>query len=127
MTEAVLDTSAVLAFLRGESGGELVGPILGDCAISSVNLAEVITKLIDRGSTAEQARQTTETLSMNVVAATLETAALAGMLHARTRGRGVSLGDRFCLALAMETGLPVYTADRAWAELGLDLDIRLIR
>jgi PIN domain nuclease of toxin-antitoxin system len=37
------------------------------------------------------------------------------------------LGDQFCLALAMETELPVLTGEKRWAELGLDIDVRLIR
>jgi hypothetical protein len=41
--------------------------------------------------------------------------------------RGLSLGDAACLATAAVLRLPVLTADRAWAGLGLELDIRLIR
>lgn len=38
-----------------------------------------------------------------------------------------SLGDRACLALAMELKLPVVTADRAWIDLDLGIDICVIR
>lgn len=127
MTEAVLDSSAVLAFLQNEPGREVVEPLLCVSVISSVNLAEVVTKLIDRGSPAEQAHVKVDTLPFRIAAASPASGTSAGLLHAQTRRRGLSLGDRFCLALAMETGLPVLTADRAWTELGLDLDIRLIR
>jgi PIN domain nuclease of toxin-antitoxin system len=51
----------------------------------------------------------------------------AGALVAAYRRRGISLGDAACLATAEALGLPVLTADRAWATLGIDLDIRLIR
>jgi ribonuclease VapC len=39
----------------------------------------------------------------------------------------LSLGDRACLTLAIERNLSVLTADRAWAGLGLPIDIHLIR
>ena len=68
-----------------------------------------------------------QAFEIKIAPASADVASAAGVLHAKTRGRGVSLGDRFCLVLAQETGLPVLTADRAWAGLGLPLDIRLIR
>jgi PIN domain nuclease of toxin-antitoxin system len=51
----------------------------------------------------------------------------AGDLVRQTRAFGLSLGDRACLALGMELGAPVYTADRAWKKLGLPVQIRVIR
>ncbi len=127
MADAVLDSSAVIAFLRGEPGAEAVAGILFGALVSSVNLAEVVTKLIERGATPEVASETVSGLPIEIAPASKAAGLVAGLLHAKTRGRGVSLGDRFCLALAQETGLPVFTADRAWAGLGLPLDIRLIR
>jgi PIN domain nuclease of toxin-antitoxin system len=38
----------------------------------------------------------------------------------------LSFRDRECLALGWQRGATVYTADRAWAALGLDIDVRLI-
>ena len=42
---------------------------------------------------------------------------------------GLSLGDRFCLALARRTGLAALTADRAWSEVAeaLGIAVTLIR
>jgi len=37
----------------------------------------------------------------------------------------LSLVDRACLAL--DKALPVLTADRAWSELGLDIEIQVVR
>jgi PIN domain nuclease of toxin-antitoxin system len=48
-------------------------------------------------------------------------------LRTDTRRRGLSLGDRACLALAETPGLPAVTADRHWAQPGLSIDIRPIR
>lgn len=54
-------------------------------------------------------------------------AAGAANLRLATRPLGLSLGDRFCLALGLERNLPVITADRAWAGLDLGVEIQLIR
>jgi PIN domain nuclease of toxin-antitoxin system len=51
----------------------------------------------------------------------------AGKLRAAARSRGLSLGDRACLALAQREGLPALTADRAWAGLDIGVEVRLIR
>lgn len=46
---------------------------------------------------------------------------------ATTRQLGLSLADRACLALARQLSLPVLTADHAWAEAALELEVKLIR
>ena len=58
---------------------------------------------------------------------TLAQAQVAGTLRAGTRQAGLSLGSRACLALALTLDLPVYTTDRAWRDLPLDVEVRLIR
>lgn len=127
MTEMVLDASAMLAVINGEPGAEIVIASLPQSAMSTVNLAEVVTKLVNSGFAPDGALASAQAFEVKFIPASSAHALAAGLLHAKTRGRGLSLGDRFCLALAQERTLPVYTADRAWTELGLDLDIRLIR
>lgn len=127
MADRVLDSSVILAMLNGEPGADDAANLLPGSLLSTVNLAEVVAKLIEQGVPRELATMTTDTLDCEVMPFDSEMALDAGLLHATTRGRNVSLGDRCCLALAMRTGLPVVTADRAWANLGLDLDIRLLR
>ena len=51
----------------------------------------------------------------------------AGVLVAKIRHRDLSLGDRACLALALELGMPVLTGDRAWRDLDIGVDIRIFR
>jgi len=127
MAEFVLDASAVLADLHGEPGGEIVRPVIQTSAISAVNLAEIITNLIDHGVPVEQAAFVTDQLRCEVLDADRQRASAVGALHARTRRTGVSLGDRFCLALAHELGVPALTADRRWKDLDLGIQVQLIR
>jgi PIN domain nuclease of toxin-antitoxin system len=51
----------------------------------------------------------------------------AGLLRAGTRGKGLSLGDRYCLALAASRNAVAVTADRAWANLDIGLSIEMVR
>lgn len=127
MPDAVLDASAVLALLHREPGGETVRSIQADCAISTVNLSEVIAKLVENGTDGDAAVLLTEAQPFHPMDHTLEQAQIAGTLRAATRQAGLSLGDRACPALALTLGLPVYTTDRAWRDLPLDVDVRLIR
>ena len=127
MTEFVLDSSAVLARLFREPGAETVEAALERSLLSAVNFAEVISKLIDKGIDPDDARDTAFQLRCEIVPADQERAAAAGLLHARTRRKGLSIGDRFCLALANETGLPTLTADRVWKDLDLGIGVNVIR
>lgn len=127
MTDAILDTSAVLALVRGEPGHAIVSRLVASAIVCSVNEAEVITTLIRNGQSVDEANQTTGQLPYRVADADRELARAAGALFDRTRELGLSLGDRFCLALAERERLPVYTADRPWSRLAIGIDIRLIR
>ncbi len=130
MAEAILDASAVLAFVQDEPGGKAVSELMAGAIVSSVNAVEVISKLVDRGMPSHFAQETMfEALPCRVVAFDSAMAALAGQLRARTRPLGLSLGDRACLALALACGegVPVLTTDREWARLDLGLEIKIVR
>lgn len=114
MSKYALDCSAVLALLRNEPGADVVLSVLPEAIISSVNLAEVVTKLVDRNATNEAIDAALWSLNLVVVDFEPQTARLAGELRRATRSRGLSLGDRACLALAQERGLTAVTADAAW-------------
>lgn len=124
---AVLDSSAVLAMLFKEPGAELVASNISDAAISTVNLAEVVSKLIDEGFPPAEARRTAQSIPMQVHLLDTESAIQTGLLRAATRAQGLSLGDRACLALAARLNAEAITADRAWSGADVGVDIRLIR
>lgn len=127
MASAVLDTSALLAFVHGEPGAELVARVIGDSMVSTVNFAEAVTALVRRGSTLDEARDALEVAEFDLVDFDRAQAEAAGDLITRTRARGLSLGDRACIALAVREGVPAFTADRAWKEIKLPAEVRLIR
>ena len=104
----------------------MVQSLMADSVISSVNLAEVVTKLIDRGATEEAIDTALLALRLTVVDFERHTARIAGLLRKTTRSRGLSLGDRACLALARERGLTAVTADAAW-DGATDVPVLLIR
>ena len=125
MTACVFDSSAVLAIFYGEKGGRSVEPLLKTALISTVNFSEVEAKLISKQIVYDQVQS--ESLLGQIVPFTLAQARLAANLIKVTKPLGLSLGDRACLALALERGLPVYTANQVWAKLHLPLEIRLLR
>jgi ribonuclease VapC len=128
VNSVVLDASALLAVLNGESGAERLTPELLSSAVSStVNLAEVQGKLVERGLQPRDAWEATLSPIREAKAFTPEHAKTAGDLIARTRSLGLSLGDRACLALALALGAPVYTSDKSWKKLNLGLRIHIIR
>jgi ribonuclease VapC len=123
----VLDASAVIALLLVEPGAEIVRGYLPDVVISAVNLAEVVTKMIDRGESEERIRRGIAAAGMEVAPFVADDALRTGILRINTRPYGLSLGDRACLALAATRKLPVLTADRNWSKLNIGIDIRLAR
>jgi ribonuclease VapC len=127
VTELVLDASALLACILREPGGDEVRGRTSAAQVSALNYGEVVTKLIDRGAMAESAAMVVRELDVSVVVFDEAAALRAGALRPLTRHLGLSLGDRACLALAQATGLPVLTADKAWAELDLGVEVVLIR
>lgn len=127
MSEVILDASALLTVLRREPGAEVVEPVLADALMTTVNLAEVLAKLVERGVPEAEGFDAVAGLDVALVDVDIPLARASARLRPRTRSAGLSLGDRMCLALGELRQVPVFTADRAWAELGLPLDIRVIR
>ena len=70
---------------------------------------------------------TTLSWSLNVVPLEEEGAYLTGLLRPTTRSAGLSFGDRACVGLALQLGLPVLTVDQQWVGLDLGLEVRLAR
>jgi ribonuclease VapC len=127
VTDYVLDASALLALLNAEPGADLVQDLLPEAILSTVNLAEVVTRLSAVGMPENDIRNTLTLLGLEVIPFDEEQAYQAGLLYAYGRNYGLSLGDRACLALARTSAAAAVTADRAWGDLDLGIEIKLIR
>ena len=127
MAEAVLDASALIAFLRKEPGAAKVADVLDRACISAVNLAETCSKMIEYGKDLEAVAFQIERLQIPVVPFDAEQANIAASFWKRTRDVGMSLGDRACLALALKTSLPAFTTEGDWLKCKLGVKVVKIR
>ena len=129
--KAVLDASALLAYLQAENGSEVVEKLLGRAAMSTVNLAEVLTvALRKRGEDPVALRPQLLALGIHPFDFTTEDAEVAAKLWPATKAQGLALGDRACLALGRRLGVKVVTAEQQkdWRKLGLQgLEVEVIR
>lgn len=121
----VLDASAVLALINGEPGQDEVAEVLAGSLMSAVNLAEVVSKLAERGMPASEALADTLALGMQVIPVDTILAGMVGALRPLTRAGGLSLGDRCCLALAQQRDRVVMTCERSWPPLAAAIGVRI--
>lgn len=126
MTSIVLDASALLAMLRDEPGGDKVADVLIGSQICVVNLAEVTSHFVHNEMPPDEVDAMLHPLPVTLVEADAELARVAGHLRAVTSKAGLSLGDRFCLALAIREKLPVWTADRQWASVAEKIGVTVV-
>ena len=119
----VLDSSALLAYLRGEDGSTVVESALEEGGVcGAANWAEVVQKVRARGRDWALARSLLLSYRLVIEPVTRDDAEeAAGTWNA---GTGLSLGDRLCIALGARLDVPVLTADRTWGSNGRILQIR---
>jgi ribonuclease VapC len=126
----VLDASALLAYLNGEPGAERVQQCIeqGQAIMSSVNLAEVLSKCADQGMSSADQADLCAALPLKIAVFDTALALTSASLRSSTRSLGLSLGDRCCLALAQSRSATALTADHAWSRLGrADIGVEQIR
>jgi PIN domain nuclease of toxin-antitoxin system len=124
---AVLDSSAILAVIFNERGGDQVLPLLAGGLLSAVNLAEVHTRLLLHGVGANFAWRRVMEFGCEICFFDDQQARVAAELVTKTRPYGLSLGDRACLALAIQRKAAVYTTDAAWKNISPGIQVNLIR
>jgi PIN domain nuclease of toxin-antitoxin system len=127
MNEVILDASAMLAFLNQEPGSEVIAQCLDTAVMSTVNLSEVIAKLTEKEIPESVIREFVSQLQVKIISVDKEQAVMAGLLILQTKAMGLSLGDRLCLALGLQLNCPVMTTDKAWRQVELGIEVRLIR
>ncbi len=121
----VLDASALLAGLNGEPGADRVAAALDSGVVSAVNFAEVAAGVARGGNSPEAVRVILTALACTVIPADEEMAIDVGLMRALTDRAGLSLTDRFCLALGRRLRAPVLTADRQWALIADDVGVKV--
>jgi ribonuclease VapC len=126
-SEIVIDASCALAFLLRETGWRNAPAFFAIGVMSTVNYAETVQRVRRTGGDSDLCLPALCSEGLLIVEADLATAHAAGELESLTRSRGISLADRFCLALAMQRKCPVLTADRPWKDLQLPVEIRFLR
>lgn len=123
----VHDASSLLAVAFREPGHEVAQAKLRDSLISTVNWSEVVQKVTHQGGKTQGLAELFLGLGVTIVSFERITAERAAALYPLTRAFGLSLGDRACLALGLERGFEIVTADRSWANLKLDVPVTVIR
>ncbi|MBB6122899.1 PIN domain-containing protein [Sphingobium subterraneum] len=126
MSAFILDASALLAMLREEPGGDAVAEAVGEARMSVVNLAEVVSHFIHNGMPMDAVDAMLRPLPIALVPADADLSRIAGHLRALTAEAGLSLGDRFCLALALRDKLPAWTSDRQWSSIAQKTGVEVV-
>lgn len=117
MSRPVLDASALLALLLDEPGAEEVMARAEHAFMVSINLAEVVSVYAKRGSSLTAIKEMIAPLAIEIVLADIDLSFDAGMLRPLTLKGGLSLGDRYCLALGKRLNRPILTAERRWPDI----------
>jgi len=124
----ILDASALLALIHQEEGADIVKSLVKKAVMSTINVSEVLTALQRIDITPKEALSSIADIIQTIIPFDIEQAQLTAELSPLTKSKGLSLGDRACIALGQKMLLPIYTADRIWGELQLDnVEIKLIR
>lgn len=127
MRTVVFDASVILALLFREPLAQDVTALLPYAVVSTVNLVEVMSRLVKDGVAADRAWHLSRSVVSDAVAFDLQQSELSGHLRIATQHAGLSLGDRCCLALALSMQAAVYTTDRAWGGLDVGVLIHVLR
>ncbi|PAV67788.1 hypothetical protein WR25_02658 [Diploscapter pachys] len=126
-SKVVLDASALLCLLNDEPGADRVVDVLTRSIIGTANLAEVVSKLRDRGLSLDEVREALGGLHLDVRPLSPAQALIIGDLRPATKALGLSLGDRACLALAIDLQAEMFTTDGPLASADAGITITNVR
>ena len=121
--QMVLDSSVILAIIRGETGEDKALALAQNAQISAVNVAECI----EQNLREDAGLEIIASCEVQVIPLTEQQAILAGRLRHKAPKGVLSLGDRACIAAAILSGRTAVTADKAWAKFDLGCKVELIR
>ena len=131
MSDLVFDSSALLAMIQSERGGERVAEYFLDernrIYMSAVNASEAYAVLMRDGLSEGEAWRSVRLPEIEIIAFGEDDARIAGALWKQTNKLGLSFGDRACVALGLKLGARILTADRQWSKLKLGIAVEMIR
>jgi len=127
MCSCVVDSSALIAILRKERGAGYVRDHARGAAISSVNLAEVLSYTLLRGAGREPVEALLRAMQLTEVPFDREQCDMVASIYTATLGSSVGFADRACLALAKSQDLPALTGDHAWLQHDIGVEVLLFR
>jgi len=120
---SVIDASALLSYLQGETGADVVEErLVAGAVCGAANWSEVAQKVLGADRDWDVARALLLSYGLGVEPVTREDGEWAARRW--RRGEGLSLADRLCLALGVRLDVGVWTADGTW---GTDGRVRQIR
>jgi ribonuclease VapC len=125
----LLGASALLALIFNEPGSDRVRDLIDDSQIHTVNLAEVMRKLVALGMPVDEVIAHIEDLEIETIPElNRENVVQIARLTPEAKRVGLSLGDCVCLVVAESMGLTAVTADRSWEEIqGRKVNVLQIR
>jgi len=124
---AVLDTSALLAYIKDEVCTKSLEDVIGTSVMSIINITEAIIVL---GRTNPIRLEYYQSAICELINHKYETDSalmlLASEISVKYREKhNLSLGDSYCLALGKHLDLPIFTADKIWHGLETKIGIKL--
>jgi ribonuclease VapC len=129
LSAVVLDASALVALLRGESGAPIVADNVRSAAVSAVNFGEAAQRQYKAGTSRQEFEDVIAPLNLNIVSVDRAMALDAADMREIGRQKGLSQADCICLALAKRMGVAAMTADQKWLEIAgaVGVEVRVVR
>jgi ribonuclease VapC len=137
---AVLDASAVLAWVLKEQGRDVVAKLLPRSVIPASVLVETLYRAHDKGHKMSAAELRSSVVAMGVSVEPLlddDTVRAAELIIASHTGThrqagSLSLGDGLCIATAERLNLPLIGNDRFWSSseaqgIGIKVEVKSFR
>jgi PIN domain nuclease of toxin-antitoxin system len=122
-----IDASVLLALVMGEPMAAHARRACEGGTLSTVNHAEVLSRLRDYDLPDLAYRELLVALEVELLPLDADGSTAIAELRPATRSAGLSLGDRACLATALAGDGVALTCDRAWADLDVGATIHVLR
>jgi ribonuclease VapC len=122
----VADSSALLALLNDEHFTVDLQEMLTESVMCSINYSEVVDYFALSGLARKDITAILETSEIDIISADAQLAIEAGLMRPITKQAGLSIADRFCIALAIKLGLPALTGDRKWSQIAETMGVEII-